>query len=66
MIFSFVVGFRFVKRSILLFVFLQAFLSLAWFADTQYQKKVDFMSSSVYENKENLMKKAKVTKKLNL
>ena len=49
-----------------MFVFLQAFLSLAWFADTQYQKKVDFMSSSVYENKENLMKKAKVTKKLNL
>lgn len=35
-------------------------MSLAWFADTQYQKKVDFMSSSTYENKEALMKKAKV------
>lgn len=39
---------------------IEAFLSLAWFADTQYQKKVDFMSSSAYENKETLMKKAKV------
>jgi len=39
---------------------IEAFLSLAWFADTQYQKKVDFMSSSIYENKENLMKKSKV------
>ncbi|CAH3032263.1 unnamed protein product [Porites lobata] len=39
---------------------IEAFLSLAWFADTQYQKKVDFMSSSTYENKEALMKKAKV------
>lgn len=39
----------------------QAFLSLARFADTQYQKKVDYMSSSTYENKESLMKKAKVT-----
>ena len=42
---------------------LQAFLSLAWFADSQYQKKVDFMSSSVYEDKEALMKKSKVRKK---
>jgi len=39
---------------------IEAFLSLAWFADTQYQKKVDFMSSSIYENKENLMRKSKV------
>ena len=41
---------------------LQAFLSLAWFADSQYQKKVNFMSSSIYEDKEALMKKAKVKK----
>ncbi|XP_066028150.1 serine-protein kinase ATM isoform X2 [Pocillopora verrucosa] len=39
---------------------IEAFLSLAWFADSQYQKKVDFMSSSVYEDKEALMKKSKV------
>ncbi|XP_074626555.1 serine-protein kinase ATM-like isoform X2 [Acropora palmata] len=39
---------------------IESFLSLAWFADTQYQKKVNFMSSSTYENKETLMRKSKV------
>ena len=38
----------------------QAFLSLARFADNQYQVIVDYMKSSTFENKQNLMKKAKV------
>ncbi|ESO89357.1 hypothetical protein LOTGIDRAFT_229208 [Lottia gigantea] len=38
---------------------LEAYLSLARFADTQYQNIVNYMKSSTYESKQALLKKAK-------
>ena len=39
--------------------YIDAHLSLARFADNQYQNIVNYMKSSMFEAKQNLMKKAK-------
>lgn len=38
----------------------QAFLSLARYSDAQYQSIVNYMKSSEFENKQAMLKKAKV------
>ena len=40
-------------------VALDAYLSLARFADSQYKTKVNYMNSTAYESKQNLIEKAK-------
>ena len=40
--------------------FFQAYYSLAKYADCQYQTIKDYMKSSTFENKQSVIKKAKV------
>ena len=41
-------------------VALNAFMSLAKYTDSQYQNIINYMNSSTYESKQNLMKEAKM------
>ena len=55
-----VIKLHFITFSFFLCLFLCRPFCLSPGLQTQYQKKVDFLSSRTYENKEALMKKAKV------